>query len=545
MSGDKKGQIRRSILRSKLSNPQVILCLATALQVFYPDISPPLQFLHNLTVESYISHTLPTKRNPTGKRHRFLFPHPGFASPSLSIVSPCMTSGHGRNEENRSMDNDQERLQDNSEQKQRQPQTPKDTRRHEATTDAAPVYITIGPQCCGKSSFLRDYEEKTIKDISLDDQQDVYVPIPTETFLHAYDEKGKDAKADAKQTRVLQKVYQGKTLAERIRENIELILILRRWNGDSTAEDFERRVNSLYKERCYPESVASSLVKAVEKFLSTKPSLPKETDVFVLESLFKPHPETRQSAIQRAYEELRETPRHISVAWGNTNSKARDYERVLEICHQTRRPVHFIVCHPTYSSDDANNANDDSELMTLPWLPLKKLLKRNLHRLQSQGRFIPANSIADCCDRITALIPANITKSKSAGVSNKVIEEHLVAIASDSTGGRGPRRNNNRRPTPSFRYSLTKHRLIQKEYTRNNTRTPSSHCRPSDDSRNYRRNNDGTGRRNQGRGRYEDRSNNRIRYDGEDRSGGDRRQRHQPPYHDNMPPRSRRKYSDR
>ena len=175
--------------------------------------------------------------------------------------------------------------------------------------------ITTGPQCCGKSSFLRDYKESTIKDFSLDDQQDVYVPIPTELFLHAYDNKGVDMDIDDKPDQLLQQVYQGKTLTERIQENIELILILRRWNGDSTASDFDHRIKNYYEERKYPVNIASALIKVVEDFLSKEPDLPRETDVFVLESLFKPHPQTRQSAIQRAHEGLRETPRHVPVAW--------------------------------------------------------------------------------------------------------------------------------------------------------------------------------------------------------------------------------------
>jgi hypothetical protein len=149
----------------------------------------------------------------------------------------------------------------------------------------------------------------------LDDQQDVYVPIPTDVFLQAYDDEGTDSKPDNERTQLLQQVYQGKTLAERIRENVELILILRRWNGDSSASEFERRVKSYYEERELSEAVAIALVKTVEDFLSNQPDLPKETDVFVLESLFKPHPQTRQSAIQRAHEELRETPKHIPIAW--------------------------------------------------------------------------------------------------------------------------------------------------------------------------------------------------------------------------------------
>ena len=152
--------------------------------------------------------------------------------------------------------------------------------------------------------------------MSLDDQQDVYVPIQTEMFLRAYeDEKDGNTMSDKEQDTLIHRVYQGKSLAERIRENIELILILRRWNGDSSASDFERKIKSYYEERKLDGNVAVALVEAVEDFLSDKPDLPRETEVFVLESLFKPHPETGQSAIQRAHEELRETPKHIPIAW--------------------------------------------------------------------------------------------------------------------------------------------------------------------------------------------------------------------------------------
>jgi ABC-type lipoprotein export system ATPase subunit len=197
--------------------------------------------------------------------------------------------------------------------------------RREATTDAAPMYITIGPQCCGKSTFLRNLDGRKIKDISLDDQQDVYVPISTDLFLHAYDDKSEENKNenDNVNMKELQHVYQGKSLLDRIRDNVELILILRRWNLDSTAIDFEQRILKYYNERNLSTTVAQALVVAVEDFLSTTTAttnkktleMPRETDVFILESLFKPHPETRQSAIQTSYDELRKTPKHIPISW--------------------------------------------------------------------------------------------------------------------------------------------------------------------------------------------------------------------------------------
>ena len=172
---------------------------------------------------------------------------------------------------------------------------------------------------------------------------------------------------------------------------------------------------------------------------------------------------------------------------GNTNSKPKDYERALEICHQTRRPVHFIICHPEYDNPDDSGGNE-AELLTLPWVPLEDLLKRNLHRLQTQGRFVPANAIADCCQRVTAMIPTDFATGSNDGSGGdyKNVEEFLVAIASPSTTGRGPRRNDQRRPNASFRYILSEHRLIQKQYPRNDEAFRSSNPRQNDRNRNPR-----------------------------------------------------------
>ena len=231
----------------------------------------------------------------------------------------------------------------------------------------------------------------------------------------------------------------------------------------------------------------------------------------------------------------------IHASRGNTNSKSKDYEKALEICQQTKRPVHFIVCHPAYSSygnsgnsecDDDDNATSNhqpaaADLMTLPWLPLETLLQRNLYRLQAEGRYIPANAIADCCQRITAMIPPNLSTNSN---DERTVEKHLVAIASPSSNGRGRggrgrgrhnhhyhHRDNNRqqqrRPNNTlFRYSLTKHRLIQKENSSNNTYN--SHRTHSDQNNreynnNNRRNHRGSYNDNPGRGSN---NNNRSRF---------------------------------
>lgn len=215
---------------------------------------------------------------------------------------------------------------------------------------------------------------------------------------------------------------------------------------------------------------------------------------------------------------------------GNTNSKAKDYERALEICHQTRRPVHFILCHPGYKG----NSNKESELLTLPWVPLEELLRRNLHRLQKQGRFVPANAIADCCERVERMIPVTFFDDISGSPGLKNVEEHLVSIASPCNTSRGPpRRYDNQRSNnvPQYRYSLSTHRLIQKQYPpRNENRQPSQRQRqhPNNRNRQPRNYNEGRGPGPRYQNQYNVRNNSnggRSKEEGEDRRYRDNRQR--------------------
>jgi hypothetical protein len=76
---------------------------------------------------------------------------------------------------------------------------------------AAPLYITVGPQCAGKPTFLTQLERRlstTIEDITLDEQLDIYVQVPTEYFLQKEEEGMNNS--------FLQRGIQGKMLASRI-----------------------------------------------------------------------------------------------------------------------------------------------------------------------------------------------------------------------------------------------------------------------------------------------------------------------------------------
>jgi hypothetical protein len=315
-------------------------------------------------------------------------------------------------------------------------------RKGDALTSSAPLYITIGPQCCGKTTFLKTLNAQ---DISLDDQPDVYVPVPTQLWLAP---NASTSNTTQVPPQLLQQI-QGKSIEYRMKhDNAELNLILQRWDQQLSPQNFAVAMLQHYST-LRPNSnsnvdtikVAHMLIQVVEEFLSAPQKLPEHTQVFCLESLFRPHAQTNQSAIQMAHTMLRNTPSHIPVAWGNTNSKAKDYQQALEIACQTGRPIFFVLSHPSCQLLDKS----------LPWVDFKVLLKRNLQRLCDAGKYIPANAIHDCCHRIEQLqlIPPHCKTPWD-------VEQALVEMATQQ-----PRHH---RKPPRYRYRLTSQRLIQKQY---------------------------------------------------------------------------------
>lgn len=338
---------------------------------------------------------------------------------------------------------------------------------------AAPIYITVGTQCCGKTTFLKEQHLATAPaarpplDISLDDQPDVYVSVETQMYVHAADTPQAQNSKTTFAPFLLEK-YQGRTLLERIQQdNAELSLVLQRYRGQLSAQNFAVRILQHYQTSGHSIPLAHALTAAVEEEVkaaslikkdsnsnsnttTTPPShplslSPTHVQVFILENLFRPHPTTNQSAIQGAYNLLRETPLHVPVAWGNTNSKPRDYQMVLEIACQSRRPVHFLI-----------------QGREIPSVELSQLLQRNLRRFSETGKYIPAVAIDDCQGRVSKLIQGgpgcgggNHHNTTTVTVNDTLaLDQYLVGLAE-------PRGNH-------YRYRLTGNRLIHKEFGRNN-----------------------------------------------------------------------------
>ena len=329
--------------------------------------------------------------------------------------------------------------------------------------DAAPLYITVGPQCCGKTTWIKQQESNCggcIIDICLDDMRDVYVPVPTRCMLNI-DSSPSNKRGYAKQDNdqwLLEQVLHGKSLIHRIQQdNVELRLVLQRWMGHLSAKDFELAMTKHLSSASFPGDVSDkqtegrhecnkAWIATVEDFLFPSspgfetPSPPEEIMVFCVESLFRPHPETNRSAIQFATELLFESAkareRHQShlqrnssqtpVAWGNTNAKPRDYVVALECAVAQGRPVYFVKETTFWDAeespetshtfgDKAKKRDSEEEIIKkrfsneiaiprMQRVPITTLWRRNLQRLSKTGKYIPASVIELCRQNVDQML---------------------------------------------------------------------------------------------------------------------------------------------
>ncbi|KAL7528710.1 hypothetical protein ACHAXR_002588, partial [Thalassiosira sp. AJA248-18] len=199
------------------------------------------------------------------------------------------------------------------------------------------LYITVGPQCSGKTTKLKSMfgksfhknqekvseeslltkEEEALSalpdggggvDITIDDLSLVYIPVPISYFVR--NSTSKDAAllggTNATFPSLNQKIH-GKTINERINDpnNEELVSVLHRLGGTLSAEEFVVRIRgSKGSNGGGAKPVQDDLIDAVEHVMQLQQSsptkggtddgvmatLPEMIDLFIVESIFRPRP---------------------------------------------------------------------------------------------------------------------------------------------------------------------------------------------------------------------------------------------------------------
>ena len=378
------------------------------------------------------------------------------------------------------------------------------------------LYISIGPQCSGKTTLLKQIFGKSFHkaidpldvdvemassassaglDITIDDQELVYIQIPKHLFLN----NNNTATPSDQDKFLLGLNLLGKTIRQRIMDpsQDELRRVIQRLGGILSHDEFKSLTLPLKGQQS--KSIEEELVEAIEYVMNDsnsslndernglpttkRISLPETIDLFIVESIFRPRPLEMLHAIaanngqnrnctsnatkavpassaldaalhllqSHATSSITQTnnqsstsrhPFHAPLAWGNTNTRPREYTSALEAAERSGRPVEFIVfsgmeaCemirdhvsrrdyHATMAinrdekkeeiatSPDVLLDGSIDELLCLPKLSQQTLLRRNLQRFLQTGKYIPCNAIAEAMVRTDSLLASAAAEAK-------------------------------------------------------------------------------------------------------------------------------------
>ena len=294
----------------------------------------------------------------------------------------------------------------------------------ESSSSVEPLYITVGPPACGKSYWIAAHRSsgKPVRDICLDDQPDVYIPIKSQHFLRS-DSSSVPRQQSDDDTKRLKESWFGRTLRQRIIEdNIELKLIAQRCAGQLSKDEMRDALSSHIKRGSNNHNsplpplsarLIRSALECYEAVLAEKGdnlALPDTTDLFIVEGIFKTHPVSNQSALDATYATLSSVPSNEPTSWGNTNTKATDYRQALLAAAKQGRPVYFVVYNALDDLDRSRTNGRQSETPTrtmetdLESIGFEGLLRRNLTRYLESGRYVPIRVIWDMLHRTNLLL---------------------------------------------------------------------------------------------------------------------------------------------
>ena len=261
-------------------------------------------------------------------------------------------------------------------------------------TTKAPLLISIGPQCAGKTTLISQYPN--VVDVNFDDQRFTYERVPLKYFSSTRDVGGilewDGAKCPPSESR--RRIFRA-TLRDRLDKSVvesEWFHLLSLFSN--SARPLRDDVISRCIEVCVPylsndteedpedtKHLVHAFDTAVRDVFHAGHRVTTQTfDLFISDS--------RTMSVRSAEVALMDLahshPGHI--AWGNTNLDRNTVQTALRIAHESQRPVQFIV----WGRD-------------IPAISLSELLARNIVRFLHTGRFIPGKTLARYYIRANAL----------------------------------------------------------------------------------------------------------------------------------------------
>jgi len=266
-----------------------------------------------------------------------------------------------------------------------------------------PIYIPIGPPCCGKTTLLRKIGAV---DVSLDDQDGVYRAVPTDLFL---------GDRPPPPGPLGDRLDSSKRMSGKYPADEEIRLILMKLRGEIGAGDMREALRRIERG---PGSGAATLLRATED-LPAPIALPETVDLFVPGAIFPRGLRAAERSLSSAAADAALGP----LAWGNTNTRPGDYATALGTAAAYGRPVIFLVYGGGDDAGDDGYGSDDT--FRLPAVGLGELMRRSVRRLCETGRYVPMSAVEVSLGRVERLV----SKSRREGGNGIGMEVALSRMA--------------------------------------------------------------------------------------------------------------------
>lgn len=248
--------------------------------------------------------------------------------------------------------------------------TRKSFKSREPMIEAAPVLITVGPQCCGTREFIDTLREHQIQEFSLDTMPGMYESVPFPLMCAVWQDcltPEDRAALDSWQ------VIPGSSIKEKILElrNTEIMFLCLLFIKAISFKDFAKSIEQyVFDDEDSDFEDLMLYIECVRSIYGATPELARESlshkiDIFIHENLS----ENFEGVSKKLLKHICKDP--SLIIWNNTNLKPVFYADVLKAASISQRSVYFIRW--------------GQELRKMSKM---ELLKKNLQTFLKKGRLV-------------------------------------------------------------------------------------------------------------------------------------------------------------
>ena len=231
--------------------------------------------------------------------------------------------------------------------------------------NVAPLYVTIGPQNSGKTTFLKTIPN--LIDVAIDDDPEVYRHLPLEV-IDNINNKNYD---------MSEYKFHDLELKDRIKKdgNNQQLQIYNYFTDKISIKKLKKSLRMEEEELKIYIPIIRKLKKKETKYTC------KHFSIYIEEVFSPANYFVQKKTLERLEHELSTKP-EIPIAWGQTNFDITHYNKFLDLAIKYNRPLRFAVWNREFGKRKKTIDQD-----------LKFLLERNILRFMKDGNYVPYKDI--------------------------------------------------------------------------------------------------------------------------------------------------------